>query len=102
MKGASAATIILFVGLFNAASASNFLRKFGAVVKRDYAAFATLSHGFDSRRLHHEPFAKNSVEFFAQVHGAACHAPDKRSEEWCMGHAVVFVSGECPVPEAIV
>ena len=52
MKGASAATIILFVGLFNAASASNFLRKFGAVVKRDYAAFATLSHGFDSRQLH--------------------------------------------------
>jgi hypothetical protein len=29
--------------------------KFGAVVKWDYAAFATLSHGFNSRRLHHPP-----------------------------------------------
>ena len=29
------------------------IRGEGAVVKWDYAAFATLSHEFDSRRLHH-------------------------------------------------
>ena len=38
-------------------------RNFGAVVKRDYAAFATLSHGFDSRRLHHELLLSPAVNF---------------------------------------
>ena len=33
--------MLLFVALLNAVSGPNFLRKFGAIVKWDYATFAT-------------------------------------------------------------